>query len=84
MDRLGICSILIAPTKLFFFLFPDALLDFQCSVTDFLMMKCNRFERTSEGASSGCPLHIGFLTRLKSLIGAAPFLENETCPHIAN
>ena len=45
-DRLGIGAVLIALAMLFFFMFTDASLNFQCSVTDFIMMKCNRFDRT--------------------------------------
>jgi hypothetical protein len=45
-DRLGIAGVLIAMLLLFFFMFTDASLNFQCSVTDFFMMKCNRFDRT--------------------------------------
>ena len=37
---------MIAIAMLFFFMFTDASLNFQCSVTDFVMMKCNRFKRT--------------------------------------
>lgn len=44
-DRLGIVGVLIALALLFFFMFTDASLNFQCSVTDFFMMKCNRFNR---------------------------------------
>ena len=44
-DRLGIGAVLIALAMLFFFMFTDASLNFQCSVTDFIMMKCNRFDR---------------------------------------
>jgi len=45
-DRLGIGAVLVALAMLFFFMFTDASLNFQCSVTDFVMMKCNRFDRT--------------------------------------
>ena len=45
-DRLGIGAVLLALAMLFFFMFIDASLNFQCSVTDFVMMKCNRFDRT--------------------------------------
>ncbi len=45
-DRLGIGGVLLALVLLFFFMFTDASLNFQCSVTDFVMMKCNRFDRT--------------------------------------
>lgn len=45
-DRLGIGAVLIVLAMLFFFMFTDASLNFQCSVTDFIMMKCNRFDRT--------------------------------------
>ena len=45
-DRLGIAGVLIALLLFFFFMFTDASLNFQCSVTDFIMMKCNRFDRT--------------------------------------
>lgn len=44
-DRLGIGAVIIALLVLFFFMFTDASLNFQCSVTDFLMLKCNRFKR---------------------------------------
>ena len=45
-DRLGIAGVLIALLLLFLFMFTDASINFQCSVTDFVMMKCNRFDRT--------------------------------------
>ncbi len=45
-DRLGIAGVLIALLLFFFFMFTDASINFQCSVTDFIMMKCNRFDRT--------------------------------------
>lgn len=45
-DRLSIAGVLIAVVMLFFFMFTDASLNFQCSVSDFVMMKCNRFDRT--------------------------------------
>ncbi len=45
-DRLGIAGVLVVLVMLFFFMFTDASLNFQCSVTDFVMMKCNRFKRT--------------------------------------
>lgn len=44
-DRIGIASVLVALVMLLFFMFTDASLNFQCSVTDFIMMKCNRFDR---------------------------------------
>ena len=44
-DRLGIAAVLIVLALLFLFMFTDASLNFQCSVTDFIMMKCNRFNR---------------------------------------
>ena len=44
-DRLGIAAVLVALAMLFFFMFTDASINFQCSVTDFIMMKCNRFDR---------------------------------------
>lgn len=44
-DRLGIAGVLIALLLFFFFMFTDASINFQCSVTDFIMMKCNRFNR---------------------------------------
>ncbi|MGI9424544.1 MAG: hypothetical protein ACR2PA_15225 [Hyphomicrobiaceae bacterium] len=44
-DRLGIMGVLIALLLLFFFMFTDASLNFQCSVTDFITFKCNRFDR---------------------------------------
>ena len=44
-DRLGIAGVLIDLALLFFFIFIDSSLNFQCSVKDFIMMKCNRFDR---------------------------------------
>jgi hypothetical protein len=44
-DRLGIIGVVLALLLLLFFMFTDASLNFQCSVTDFIMMKCNRLNR---------------------------------------
>ena len=44
-DRLGISAVVIVVVLLFFFMFTDASINFQCSVTDFIMLKCNRFKR---------------------------------------
>jgi hypothetical protein len=44
-DRLGIGAVVIALLVLFLFMFTDISLNFQCGVIDFLLMKCNRFDR---------------------------------------
>ncbi len=44
-DRLGIGAVLLALVMLLLFMFTDASINYQCSVTDFVMMKCNRFDR---------------------------------------
>lgn len=44
-DRLGIGAVLLALIMLLFFMFTDSSLNPQCSVTEFIMMKCNRFDR---------------------------------------
>ena len=44
-DRLGVIGVVLALFLLLFFMFTDASLNFQCSVTDFIMMKCNRLNR---------------------------------------
>lgn len=44
-DRLAIIGVVVALLLVFVFMFTDASINFQCSVTDFVLMKCNRFDR---------------------------------------
>jgi hypothetical protein len=44
-DRLAISGVLVALVLVLFFMFTDASMNFQCSVRDFFMLKCNRFQR---------------------------------------
>ena len=70
-DRLGIGAVLIVLAMLFFFMFTDASLNFQCSVTDFIMMKCNRFDRTFKKWEDDKPKPAGSSSYVPMIDGAS-------------
>ena len=43
-DRLGIAGVVAALLVLLYFMFDGAIMNFQCSVTEFLSFKCNRYD----------------------------------------
>jgi hypothetical protein len=43
-DRLGIAGVIVALVLLFYFMFEGSIMNFQCSFTEFLSFKCNRYD----------------------------------------
>jgi hypothetical protein len=43
-DRLGIAAVIVSLLILLFFMFDGAIMNFQCSFTEFLSFKCNRYD----------------------------------------
>ena len=43
-DRLGIAGVILSLLILLFFMFDGSIMNFQCSFTEFLSFKCNRYD----------------------------------------
>jgi hypothetical protein len=43
-DRLAIVGVIVSLLLLFYFMFDGAIMNFQCSFTEFLSFKCNRYD----------------------------------------
>jgi hypothetical protein len=43
-DRLGIAAVILSLLLLLFFMFDGSIMNFQCSFTEFLSFKCNRYD----------------------------------------
>ncbi len=43
-DRLGIAGVILSLLILLFFMFEGSIMNFQCSLTEFLSFKCNRYD----------------------------------------
>lgn len=43
-DRLGIAAVVLSLLLLLFFMFEGSVMNFQCSFTEFLSFKCNRYD----------------------------------------
>lgn len=43
-DRLGIGLVIVSLLIMLFFMFEGAVMNFQCSFTEFLSLKCNRYD----------------------------------------
>ncbi len=43
-DRLGIAGVIVSLLLLFYFMFDGSIMNFQCSFTEFLSFKCNRYD----------------------------------------
>jgi hypothetical protein len=43
-DRLGIAGVIFSLLALLYFMFDGVIMNFQCSFTEFLSFKCNRYD----------------------------------------
>jgi hypothetical protein len=43
-DRLGIAAVIVSLLILLFFMFDGSIMNFQCSFTEFVSLKCNRYD----------------------------------------
>jgi hypothetical protein len=43
-DRLGIAGVIVSLLVLLFLMFDGSIMNFQCSFTEFLSFKCNRYD----------------------------------------